>query len=686
MRNVFLLVLGLLSCFVCSLSPANAENDWHYPLEIKAGLSSNFGEFRGNRVHTGIDFRTNMQTGYKVYAIDGGKVVRLSVKKAGFGNAVYIQHPNGLMSVYGHLERFVEEGLGLRTLVAQSQKKRGTKYPGDIYLETPVKKGQLIAYSGESGYGLPHLHFEVRQGGATPIDPFEHGFSYEDNTPPVIEGFLIEPLGPESSLEGEHFLREYRTEKENGSYLIRHVPRIRGKVRFTASAYDQIGAQNKCAVDRIDLYIAYSAVDDISLQIDKEDFFHNQFDLVTYDTNHRGGLVYDYNFTRLSNPSQYYYRLYNLSPQYFPYRQVFAKNKGVWDTNTLEEGLHTLILETRDATGNLSVARMQVYVEKEEGERAPLPVLPQGQDSYLELREFQGFLEILFSSAEALQTTPILQIFHNNRVVESFGMNARGEKSFSATYALKAEDSGILTIDVGTVTQSGRELRESRQFPVQVVSSKGGGTVSYGQKAAMTFPAGALYQNIFANIWPTTAYELTDGLPLIGEVYDFRPAGVPLEKKGSIRIQYPENVQNVKELGIFWWDHIKKHWYFMDDKQQSKTRSLTASIIYPSFYAILRDTVPPVISDLSPEPDSPAKTSGITLSAVIKDVGKGVDEAGLRMMLDGKRLDAEYDPDRRKLSYFLTQTLASGKHTLSVEASDKAGHPAQSQTSTFRVK
>ncbi|MCP4400161.1 MAG: M23 family metallopeptidase [bacterium] len=683
---MFLFVVSILFAFVCFVSPAGAENDWHYPLEIKAGLSSNFGEFRGNRVHTGIDLRTNMQTGYKVYAIDGGKIVRLSVKKSGFGNAVYIQHPNGLMSVYAHLDRFVEEGLGLRTLVKQYQKKRSKKYPGNIYLEKSLKKGQLIAYSGETGYGLPHLHLEVRQGGATPIDPFEHGFSYDDSTPPVIEAFLIEPLGPESTLEGEHFLREYRAEKENGTYLVRRVPRVRGKVRFTASAYDRIGAKNKCAVDRIDLYIAYSAVDDITLQIDKEDFFHNQFDRVTYDTNHRGGLVYDYNFTRLSNPSQYYYRLYNLSPQHFPYRQVFAKNKGVWDTSRLEEGLHTLILETRDAMGNLSVARMQVSVENETAARTPLAVLPQGQNSYLELREFQGFLEILFYSDEALQAAPTLQVSHNNRVVKSVGMDARGEKSFSAAYALSPGDNGMLAIDVGAVTQSGRELRESRQFTVQAVSARRGGTVSYGQKAAMTFPEGALYEDAFANIWPTTSYEVTDGLPLISEVYDFRPAGVPLEKKGSIRIQYPKNVQNLKELGIFWWDHIKKRWYYMDDKQQGKARSLTASIIYPSFYAVLRDTLPPVISDLTPESGSVTKASGVTLSAIIKDVGKGVDQSSIVMTLDGKRIGAEYDPDRRKVSYFLTQTLAPGKHTLAVKASDKAGHPAKTRSVTFRVQ
>ena len=98
------------------------------------------------------------------------------MKKLGFGNAIYITHPNGMMSVYGHLERFSDKEIGLQTLIEQQKRRRGTKYPGDIAVNIPVKKGQLIAYSGESGYGLPHLHLEVRRGGATPDVPLPASF------------------------------------------------------------------------------------------------------------------------------------------------------------------------------------------------------------------------------------------------------------------------------------------------------------------------------------------------------------------------------------------------------------------------------------------------------------------------------------------------------------------------------
>ncbi|PID60192.1 hypothetical protein CSB45_00605 [candidate division KSB3 bacterium] len=673
MEKYFQMLSVCLFVMLCSEMSARAENDWYYPLEIQAGLSGTFGEFRGNRLHTGIDFRTNMQTGYKVYAVDSGKIVRLSVKKSGFGNAVYIQHPNGLMSVYAHLDRFVEEGLGLRSLVAQARKKRRTRYPGNIFLEKSVKKGQLIAYSGESGSGLPHLHWEVRQGGDAPIDPFEHGFRYQDDTPPTIEAVLIEPLGPKSTLEGQHGLREYPMEKENGMYTIRHVPRVCGKVRFTVSVYDQVGAQNKCGVARI------------SLRIDGKDFFDNQFDRVTYDSNHRGGLVYDYNFTRLGNPVQYYYRLYTISAQHFPYRGVFAEHGGVWETSGLEEGLHTLNLDVRDAMGNLSSARMQLSVEKEHSPRPPQPAGAQEQRAHFELREFPGFLEFVFAPAEALQSAPGVTISHKHRVIKRIEMEPGGENSFAAVYALQEADAGILTIELTAVTQRGQALRESRKFPVQAISAKRGGTVTYGQEAEMSFPAGALYEDIFANIWPATAYHVTKGLPVIGDVYDFRPAGEPLEKRGSISIQYPESSKNIQELGIYWWDRLKQRWYYMDDKRQENRHSLTATIIYPSYYGILRDTIRPTISDLKPEAGSVTKALGFTLSAVIRDTGKGVDTDTLMMLLDDKPLAAEYDPDRHTLSYFLTQRLASGKHTLRIEASDKAGHPAKSQSSRFTV-
>lgn len=668
--------------------PAAQKDAWYFPLAIRAGISSTFGEFRGERLHTGVDLKTNGQTGYAVHAIADGVISRLGVRKYGFGNALYITHPNGLMTAYCHLENFEETALGLQTLVQQYRKQRGTKYPGDIYLGKPVKRGQLIGFSGETGSGLPHLHFELRQGGATPIDPFEHGFVYESNTPPTIESLVLEPLGAQSALDGEHFAREYRAEKSQGQYRFVQIPKISGKVRFMAAAYAQIGAENKCGIEQIDLYIANPGVDKLELTIDDAKLFSNRFDRITYETNQRGGLLYDYNLTRLSNPTHYYYRLYNLSPELFPYREVVAKNRGVWDATAAKAGRHTVMLTVRDANGNVTQAQMQVEVAPAGAAPAsggtPVNVaeVPASQGApHVKIYELQDFIEVVFQPDTPLAQPPTLFIAQ-----EEIPLTPKGANRFAGTYHLTPDKRGLFNLTVRATTKAGKPIEETRPFPVNPMAAASGGTVSYGEQAVMSLPPGALYEDIFANIFPTAAYAETPGLPVMGAVYDFRPAGCPLEKKGHIRLQYPANIKDVKKLGIFWWDNVKKHWYYMDDEVDPKTRTLTAEIIYPSIYAILQDNVNPVIADFAPADGNTAPATLKEISAIITDVGKGIDEGSLVMKLDGKAVDGEYDPDRSKYAYPLTKSLAAGTHTLSVQAADKAGNPAKPQTVTFRVK
>lgn len=683
---VFCLLMGILSFFS---RMASAQSSWFFPLEIQAGMSSSFGEFRGQRVHAGVDLGTNMRTGYKVYAIADGRITRLYVRKIGYGNAVYITHANGLVSVYGHLEAFEELTLGLQTMLKKIQRQRGTLYPGDINLDIPVKRGQVIGYSGESGYGLPHLHFELRRGESTPIDPFQHGFSYPDQTPPVIQSLLIEPLGPQSFVDGGHGRREYRTEQRNGTYVMSAIPKISGKVRFTAAGYDPGLKDETADVDRIDLYIGFSAVSKIELFIDQQLLFRNQFNSVTYSTDHRGGLVYDLDLTRLSNPTQYYYRLYTLDPKRFPFREVLAVNNGVWDTSTVAEGRHTLTLAMYDANGNKSITQMQVDVEDQ-------PTLPRAASKLktgwqAHLLDFHDFLEVTCQTATVLKTPPVLQVVHKDAKTgringqEQMTLTPRGSDQFAAAYPLPSGQDGELILKLTAIPQKGAPLEQTWVFPVHPITAKQGGVVRYGENASLSFPAGALYENTFANIFPTTAYQVIDGLPVIGEVYDLRPAGIPLEKKAILRLRYPATIADPKKLGIFWWDAIKKTWYFSDDQIDQKTRTVKADIIYPSVYALLQDNVQPVIADVGVHPGTSVAVQQAWLSARITDTGKGIDDTSIVMTLDGKRVNGEYDPDRFLYKYPLTGALAPGRHTVTIQAADLAGNTAVPVTAKISV-
>jgi len=109
------LVLIVLLCSLCiDLYAQNTtiqsrqypKNYFRYPLDLPPVTAGSFGELRPNHFHSGLDFKTNQRTGYPVHAVFDGYVSRLRVQFGGFGNAIYITHPNGYTTVYGHIERY----------------------------------------------------------------------------------------------------------------------------------------------------------------------------------------------------------------------------------------------------------------------------------------------------------------------------------------------------------------------------------------------------------------------------------------------------------------------------------------------------------------------------------------------------------------------------------------------------
>ncbi|MFP5079996.1 M23 family metallopeptidase [Pedobacter sp. JCM 36344] len=162
--------------------------DFRPPLNITPpALAGSFGELRSNHFHSGMDYRTNQRIGYPVYAIADGYISRLRVQNSGFGLALYINHKNGFTSVYGHLSRF-NTAIARQVKSIQYQKK---SYEIDDFpneLSIPVRKGDVIAYSGNTGSsGGPHLHFEIRDTKTeATINPQLFGLNITDNIPPVI--------------------------------------------------------------------------------------------------------------------------------------------------------------------------------------------------------------------------------------------------------------------------------------------------------------------------------------------------------------------------------------------------------------------------------------------------------------------------------------------------------------------
>ena len=215
------------------------------PLDIPIYLSATFGEIRPNHIHAGLDIKTQGVEGKKVYAVADGYISRIGVSPYGYGNVLYITHYDGYTSVYAHLQRFSGE---IAKYVKQYQYTH-KKFASQIYPESdkfPVKKGDLIAYSGNSGgSGGPHLHYEIRHTASErPLNPLYFGYVIDDDVKPMIQGVSVYPLGEKSTLEGGIKPMYFSViGGENGDYSLkdRSIVHANGEISFGICTYDKVG-------------------------------------------------------------------------------------------------------------------------------------------------------------------------------------------------------------------------------------------------------------------------------------------------------------------------------------------------------------------------------------------------------------------------------------------------------------
>jgi hypothetical protein len=190
MKTVTRIVSILLILFYFTNVTAQNNYPQHYfrdPLNIPIQLAANFGELRTDHFHMGLDIRTQGRENLPVFAAADGYVSRVKIEKYGYGQAIYITHPNGYTTLYGHLNSFY---LQLAQYVKNKQyadKKweQDMEIPANMFR---VTKGQFIANSGNTGGSQgPHLHFEIRDTKTgNNLNPLLFGMDVPDHIAPVI--------------------------------------------------------------------------------------------------------------------------------------------------------------------------------------------------------------------------------------------------------------------------------------------------------------------------------------------------------------------------------------------------------------------------------------------------------------------------------------------------------------------
>lgn len=270
MRICFLFCLILIQLLGIAQVPEAAKYPKDYfrsPVDIPLLLAGNFGELRSNHFHAGIDIKTQGAEGKRIYAVADGYISKIKIQERGYGKVIYVQHPNGYTSVYAHLRDFFLP-IEKRVKTEQYQKQ---SYTIELFLlphEFPVKKGDVIGFSGNSGGSVaPHLHFEVREtANDLPINPLFFGFKIADNVAPEAKALRIYPLDNLSTVNGLNQAQTFKAVKSGLKYTIIETPKVQGKIGFGLEAIDRLsGANNACGVYSYELSLGKNKIYDCKL-------------------------------------------------------------------------------------------------------------------------------------------------------------------------------------------------------------------------------------------------------------------------------------------------------------------------------------------------------------------------------------------------------------------------------------
>jgi len=317
--------------------------NWRQPIDIPLFLSGNFAELRPGHFHSGIDIKTQSREGFKVHAVQNGYISRIKVSPTGYGKCIYINHPDGYTSVYGHLKEYSIQ-LDKYVRAIQYAKK---SYSVDIFPqkgELPVKKGDIIGLSGNTGSsGGPHLHFEIRDTkNSHPLNGLFLGFNIKDNIPPKMYYLYVYPQTENSFVNGKN-TKYYFTLKKTGygKFTLRRGDTLlmKGEVGLGLKVNDFLnGSANRCGVYEIKAFI------------DNTLFFYDKFDGFSFaETRYINSLM---DYSESVSKKRRLHKLF-VDPNNKLSVYVDVKNRGVLNF-TNDNKVHKIKIETYDAYLNKS--------------------------------------------------------------------------------------------------------------------------------------------------------------------------------------------------------------------------------------------------------------------------------------------------------------------------------------------
>jgi hypothetical protein len=551
------------------------------------------GELRPTHFHTGIDIKTSGISGLPVYATGDGYVSRIAVSAGGYGHALYLQHPGGVTSVYGHLLQFRDD---IADYVRKEQY-RQKSFDVNLFPEKDlfkIKRGEVIALSGNTGSSMgPHLHFELRDEKQWPINPLNFKFSeIKDEVSPIIQAFALKTLDIDSRINFQFGRFEYSVEKNGSGYYYEKPITVYGNLGIQIFAYDRFnGASNRNGIPVIELFLD----DTLRLKIKIDNFsFNDSRDVINY---------YDYQVRNVERRT--YQKLYIDDGNELPFYQ-FQKNKGILSIR--DEKLHSLKVRMTDMAGNVSELILPVKGEK------PVSRVPRIEGAYFDQLNTRLLDNYLIIQAKQEDNTLKNALIYSNRM-----MYELLPAYFTEHQAVYLWDMRIGMPDSLSVC----DFSKSFNYEIMIPSNT---EFNFYNKV---FDIRSFRKSLYDTVYLESNYTALEDDHL--EIFTIGDPNIPLA--GSIQINFKPkfDYSQSEKYALYRTDDFKNYSFVGNQWRKGQIAIMTRNL---GNFTIMEDTIPPTIR--------PVQLNQKKVSFTINDELSGLNKYEVR--LNDEWLLMHYDP------------------------------------------
>lgn len=611
-----------------------------YPVDAPPQVTSTVGTYRIGHHHAGLDLTTDNREGVRALAAMDGEIVRIKRSHVGYGRAVFIRHPGGWTTVYGHLERFAP---ALEALAeAEEARTKGYAFERALSPPMPVKQGDFLGYVGTSGTDLIHLHFELRSDNI-PVDPLTHGLVLPDTQPPVVSRVLLVPRDAGAQIAGRHAPFEFEPTPEKPPI------EVAGRVGVLVEITDHIdGSARGLEPARL------------SFSVDGTQRYGLSYDRVSYGEKNATEL--DYLAERRADASGRFHRMWREGPDL-----LVSTGGEQGDLGDLAPGAHVLAFSVADAVGHetksaIPIAVVPFRVPCAPTEGAPLPAdTPTSELEGTQWSEAALVIDVPEACAPDFRFRLGLE-----------GPGAPRPRGLRWTLSSRGP---ALAVDLDP-TRDARLVFETqggggpaRRRTLDVLSVRPGATVSAaGGAVRLDVGADALFAPYLtdARVGPNPG---APGLEAAGPLFTFRQTWRPVRGPSTLSLAAGPEAAG-RGVGIYFREGDRAWRVGARRSGRGAAARLSGSLVHVGPVGLMRDSTPPAIGEAAWE----AHPAGARLVLPLSDAGAGIDPDRLKVEVDGTVVWPEYFFAYGRAVWRPWKPLAAGVHRLDVAAVDAAGN------------